>query len=505
MSLSILAISLDGTVLSVALPTLAESLGASDTYLEWFAAGYLLTLAAAVLPAGLLGDRFGRKRLLLISLAIFGAGSTLCAYAETPSMFLAARLLMGVAGAGVTVMALSALTVLFTEEERPKAVGVYSAANFLALPLGPLLGGWLLSHFWWGWVFLLNVPVVIIGLLVVSRLVPESRSGQGTPIDLIGILLSAGGLVLVTYGLVDAGAHGWLHATVLATSGVGLVLLAAFFVWERRLARQGGHPLVDPGLFSSRSYTWGAILSGVAGLGMIGVLFLMPQFFQAVQGTDTFGSGIRMLPLVAGMIIGAVTAGRLASAIGAKLTVALGYLLIVVGTVLGTATSTGSSFAFIGLWMTVLCAGAGMALTAATAAALSRLTVERSGVGSAVVQAFQKISAPLGTAIMGSVAAAAYRRDLDLDGLPAGAAEAARSSVHGGVEVARQLGSVRLEEQVRVAYTHGITLSLAVAAGLAVAGLLLTVIFLPRSAASARAAAGRQPGVPVKPAPVPDR
>ncbi|HUO39709.1 MAG TPA: MFS transporter, partial [Mycobacterium sp.] len=157
--LSVLAVSLDGTVLSVALPTLAKSLRASESDLEWFSAGYLLVLAAATLPAGLLGDRFGRKGVLLACVAVFGAGSAWCAYSPPPGWFLVARLVMGAAGAGVAVMALSQLTVLFEEEMRPKAVGVFQGANFLALPLGPILGGWMLSRFWWGWMFLVNVPV----------------------------------------------------------------------------------------------------------------------------------------------------------------------------------------------------------------------------------------------------------------------------------------------------------------------------------------------------------
>ena len=250
MSLCILAVGLDGTVLSVALPTLASALHASESDLEWFSSGYLLLLAAAVLPAGLIGDRYGRKKLLLGSLAAFGAGSVLCALAPSPAVFLVARLLMGVAGAGVTVMALSALTVLFIEDERPKAVGVYEAANFLALPLGPILGGWMLSRLWWGWVFLLNVPVVAIGLAVAAVLVPESRASERPALDLPGIATPTVGLVVVTYGLVDAGEHGWSDPTALTMMAAGVVVLAAFVAWERRLAGRGGQPLIDPALFS---------------------------------------------------------------------------------------------------------------------------------------------------------------------------------------------------------------------------------------------------------------
>src|SRR5712692_3860138 len=156
LTLAVLAVGLDGTVLSVALPTLATALHASESDLQWFSSGYLLVLAAMMLPAGLLGDRYGRKKVMLVALALFGAGSVACTYAPSAGAFIAARVVLGIAGAGVIVMALSALTVLFTKQERPRAVGIWAAANFLALPLGPILGGWLLTHYWWGWVFLLT-------------------------------------------------------------------------------------------------------------------------------------------------------------------------------------------------------------------------------------------------------------------------------------------------------------------------------------------------------------
>jgi EmrB/QacA subfamily drug resistance transporter len=398
--LSVLAVSLDGTVLSVALPTLARALGAGESQLQWFSSGYLLTLAAAVLPAGLIGDRYGRKRVLLGSLALFGAGSIACAYAPSGPVFLVARLVLGVAGAGVTVMALSALTVLFDDAERPHAVGVYEAANFLALPLGPILGGWLLSRFWWGWVFLLNAPVVVLGLVVGIALVPESRTPRRPGLDPVGTALATIGLVVLTYGLIDAGRRGWGGAAPYLVAG--LVLLAGFMRWERG-ARE---PLVDPALFGYRPFAWGTVLSGLAGLGMIGLLFVLPQYFQAVRGLDAFGAGLRLLPFVGGLVAGALPAGRLVRAAGPAATVATGFAVLAAGSALGATAGAQAGTAFIATWTALTCAGAGLALTAATATALAPLSAERSGTGSAVVQAVQKTSAPVGTAIMGSVLAA---------------------------------------------------------------------------------------------------
>src|SRR5262245_30332063 len=259
--LSVLAVSLDGTVLSVALPTLATALHASESDLQWFSSGYLLVLAALTLPAGLLGDRYGRKLVMLTSLALFAAGSAACALAPSAAAFIAARVLLGVAGAGIVVMALSALAVLFTEEERPRATGIWAAANFLALPLGPLLGGWLLTHAWWGWVFLINVPVALLGLLVGAALVPESRAPERPALDPLGVVTSTAGLAGLTYGLIEAGQNGWTDVSALGPMAAGLAVLVGFFVWEHRLGqRPGGQPLIDMALFRSGSFTWGVVL-----------------------------------------------------------------------------------------------------------------------------------------------------------------------------------------------------------------------------------------------------
>ena len=495
-SLSVLAVTVDGTVLSVALPTLAGALHATESELEWFSSGYLMLLAAAVLPAGLIGDRFGRKKLLVSCLAVFGAGSVLCAEAPSPGVFLAARLLMGLAGSGVTVMAMSALTTLFGDAERPRAVGVYEAANFLGLPAGPILGGWMLSRLWWGWVFILNVPVVAVGLVAALVLIPESRAAQRPALDLPGIITSAAGLVALTYGLIQAGQDGWGDPAALALTAVGLAALAGFAAWEHRLGERAGEPLIDPALFRSASFTWGAVLGGVAGLAMIGVLFVMPQYFQAIQGATALGSGLRLLPLIGGLIVGALPASALARAAGAKLTVTLGFVLLAAGAAGGAATATASTATFVATWMAVLGTGTGLTLTAATTAALSRLPAERSGTGSAVVQAFQKTAGPLGTAITGSVLAAGYRARIDLHTVPAAAAAAARQSVYGGVTVASRLGSVSLARAARGAFAVGMDTALLASAGIAAAGALLTLTLLPgRTAMTGSGTSPARPGL----------
>ncbi len=483
LTLAILAVGLDGTVLSVALPTLAYALHASESDLQWFSSGYLLVLAATMLPAGLLGDRYGRKKVMLIALALFGAGSAACAYAPSAGAFIAARLVLGLAGAGIVVMALSALTVLFTEEERPRAVGIWAAANFLSLPIGPILGGWLLTNYWWGWVFLMNVPVALLGLIVAFVLVPESRAPMRPRLDPIGIITSIAGLVSVTYGLIEAGQNGWGDATALVPMVAGVVVLVAFFLWESWLGRRpGGQPLVDLALFRSASFTWGVILAATAGLAMIGVLFTMPQYFQGILGTDAMGSGIRLLPLIGGLVVGAVPADRVARVVGAKITVALGFVLLAAGMLLGATTDVSSGEGFIAIWMALVGAGMGLTMATAASAALSEVPQERSGVGSAVMQALQKVGAPFGAAILGSVLSAAYQAQLNLTGLPSAVANAVKTSLFGGLAVAQKLASASLLAQVRAAFVHGMDVSLVVAAGIAAAGFVLTLAFLPARA-----------------------
>ena len=486
LSLGVLAVGLDATVLSVALPTLAVSLHATATDLQWFISAYTLALAVALLPGGLLGDRFGRKKVMIWALSVFGLGSLACAYAPNAGAFIAARTVLGLAAGAMIPLVLSVLAVMFTDEERTKAVGVWAAANFIALPIGPILGGWLLSNYWWGWVFLLNVPVVVIGLVAVTVLVPESRAARRPGLDLVGIVTSCVGLAVLIYGFIAAGQYGWSSPTAILAMVGGVAVLAAFAGWELRLARRpGGEPLVDLGLFRSARFTWGTILQAFGIFAMFGLLFAAPQFFQAILGVNAMGSGIRLLPLMAAFALGAALADQVARRVTAKLTVALGFAILTVGLVLGATMTAASGDAFIAAWTAISGLGFGLALATAASAALVDLPKENAGVGSAVMQAVQKAGAPLSAAVLGSVIASGYHSQLPLAGLPAATAGAVRSSVFAGVAVARRIGSPALLASVRSAFVHGITLMLWVSAGLAVVAVILALLFLPWRATAA--------------------
>ncbi|HEY7984865.1 MAG TPA: hypothetical protein VID73_11895, partial [Ktedonobacterales bacterium] len=311
--------------------------------------------------------------------------------------------------------------------------------------------------------------------------------------DPLGIVGSTAGLVALTYGLIEAGRHGWTDATALAPIGAGLALLVAFFLWEGWLsARPHGQPLVDLALFRSAAFTWGVILAAILGMAMIGVIFTLPQFFQGVQGTDAMGSGLRLLPLIGGLVVGAVPADRLARVVGAKLTVALGFVLVAAGMFIGARTEVHSDMTFIGLWMGLTGMGLGITLATAAGRALSELAVERAGVGSAVLQALQKIGGPLGTAILGSVLSTVYLANLTLGALPPAVASVVKQSLFGGLAVAGKLHSAALLAAVRSAFVQGMDASLMVGAGIAVFGLLLALLFMP-SRTAPRAGADAAP------------
>jgi MFS transporter, DHA2 family, multidrug resistance protein len=488
MTLALIVIGLDQTVLNLALPTLSTALHASESQLQWFVTAYTLALAATMLPAGLMGDRYGRKTVLIVAIVLFGVTSIACAYAPNADAFIAARTVLGVAGATLLVMSLSVVTVLFAEGERPRAMGIWAAGNFLALPLGPIIGGYLLAHFWWGLVFLMNVPVVMLGLVAVILFVPQSRSQRRPSIDIVGVLLSSAGLALLMYGLVQAGSAGWGSSSALVPSLVSLGLIAAFALWEGWLTvRPNGEPLVDLGLFRSRSFSVGVILAGAGIFGMFGVLFTLPQYLQAIMGVDAQGAGLRFLPTIAGMVVGAIPADRVAARIGPKITVALGFAILTVGMLAGSALTTTSGDGFIAAFTFVVGMGAGLGLATAVSAAVVELSEERSGVGAALIQAIVKLGPAFGATILGSVLNSTYQSHVSVAGLPASAAAAVQQSVFGGLAVARQLGSPALVESVRTAFVAGMDDATGVAAVVAAVAMLAALVLLPRRAAAVAA------------------
>jgi MFS transporter, DHA2 family, multidrug resistance protein len=496
LSMSVLVVGLDLFVLSLALPTLAVDLKASTGDLQWFVDAYSLVLAAALLPAGLLGDRVGRKKLLVCALALFGIASLACAYSSSTGELIAARAALGLAAAVILPLALAVLPVMFTPDERPKAIGIVGGATFIGYPLGPILGGWLLDHYWWGSVFLINVPIAALALAAVVFLMPESRGSSRSGIDVPGVLISSAGLAVLTYGVIRAGQDGWSDTIAVATMVAGAAALAVFIAWERIVSRRGGQPLVDLSLFSSGGFTWGTTLATMISFALFGLTFAMPQFFLDVKGLNSLASGIRMLPLIGGLAVGLAVGQRLQSPrtrggltkpplTGVRPIGAGGFAIMAAALAVGTATSAASSTGFTSWWFAATGFGLGLAMPTMLNAALSALTPERSGSGSALMTAARQVGATIGVAVLGTVLNSVYRAHLSVPGLPSAVTAAAKSSVGGGVAVAAKLDSAALLGAVHAAYASGVDVMLWVCAAIAIVAAVLAALFLPRHPARA--------------------
>lgn len=505
---STLVVGLDMTVLNLALPTLSRDLHASTGDLQWFSDAYSLVLAAVLLPAGLLGDRYGRRKVMVISLIVFGASSAWCAYASSSGQLITARAILGLGAAALIPLSLAMLPVLFEPVERPKAIAVMMVATFVAYPAGPLLGGWLLDHFWWGSVFLINVPVTVIAVTALVFLVPESRSEGKHPIDLLGMVISGAGLVSLTYGFIRAGEESWGNGLALGALGLGVLILAGFAAWEHYLsARPSSAPLVDLKLFRSGGFSWAASLIALMAVMMFGILFSTPQYFQAVRDVSPFGSGLRLLPLIGALVLAMIVGGRLQTPpkgpdgrpagpprASSRTLVAVGFVVMAISTVLGAFTRTDSSILFVAIWFAMAGFGLGLAIPTAMNAALSVLSIQRVGAGSALLSAMRQVGAVVGVAVLGAVISSAYRAGIDVSGLSAQAVRNARESVVGGVATAGAVKSPGLLASVHEAFTQGIDQMLWVCTGISVVGALAAILFLPRQRPAAAGASAAPEG-----------
>lgn len=387
-----------------------KNLGASNSQLQWFADSYLLVLGALLLPAGLLGDRYGRKRFTLGGLVVFGGGSVWCALATSPESLIAARTLLGVGAAVLIPLAMSSVVVLFEPEERTRAIGVIGAATMLGLPLGPILAGVLLQHYWWGSVFLVNLPVIAVALVAVAILLPESTGERGRRLDLVGVLLSSAALVAATFGVIQGPERGWADCLVL-TGLVGGVALCLTFVWWQQHDR-GLEPVVDPALWREPAFRWGGVTAAIASLAFFGAMFVVPQYLRGVLGADALGTGLRSIPMVVGLLVGLRTTMALLPRLGSRALGVAGFGIGAVGFGRGSRVAVDSDYLLTGIWTFVVGAGVGGALFCGQNAALGALPRQRAASGSAVIQALRQVGSVLGIAVLGALLNAVYRSGL---------------------------------------------------------------------------------------------
>ena len=488
----LLAIVIDNTVLNVALKTIAEprgGLGASQSQLEWAINSYTLVFAGLLFTFGVIGDKIGRKRMLMIGLALFGIASLLSAYSRTPEQLIFARAAMGLGGAAVMPQTLSIISNVFEPAERARAIGLWAMAVGLGIATGPVLGGVLLDHFWWGSVFLINVPVTVLGAIAAFMLVPESRNTEAGGIDYLGVLLSIAGLVLLVYGIVQGGDIGsWIHPAVLGPIAGGLAILAAFGWYETRIA----HPSLDVRLFRDHRLSASVGAIALVFFGMGGVFFFTSFYLQNVRGYTPLAAGLLTVPFAAGQLLFSPRSAGLVRRYGAKAVGATG-LFVMAAALAGYATlGTATPIWLLGVIFAVQGAAIGAVMPAATAAVMEVLPRERAGAGSALTNIARQVAVALSVAVLGSILAEFYRGSLSpaLTHLPAAARGLASSSITATQAVAQQLGPAgrSLLVPANDAFVHAMHATTIVAALMAVAGALVVVRWMPgrpRPAASA--------------------
>ncbi|MFF3243261.1 MFS transporter [Streptomyces sp. NPDC002870] len=471
-----LTVLLDNTVLSVAIPSLTRELDASTADIQWMINAYSLVQSGLLLTAGNASDRYGRKKMLLSGLALFGAGSLAAGLAQSTTQLIAARAGMGVGGALLMTTTLAVVVQIFDDTERVKAIGLWSTVNSLGFAAGPLIGGVMLDHFWWGAIFLINIPVAAIALCAVVALVPESKNPQGDRPDLLGALLSTVGMTAVVYAIISGPAHGWTSTQVLASAAIGVLVLGVFVLWELRIP----HPMLDMHFFRNQRFI-GAVAGAIlVAFGMGGSLFLLTQHLQFVLGYGPLDAGLRTAPLALTVIALNLTGvgARLLPKLGTPGTIAVGMALVAAG--LATIALLGGD-AYSGMLLGLVVMGAGVALSmpAMANAIMSAIPPARAGVGAGINGTLAEFGNGLGVAVLGAVLNSRFGA---LAGTVVGAA-----SLPAALAAAGDAGE---RKRISDAFASGVETSQLVGAVAVLAGGLLAAMLLRRAdrAESPRAA-----------------
>ena len=485
--LSLVLICIDNTILNVAIPTLAREFEATASQLQWIVDSYILVFAGLLLTAGFVGDKFGRRGALMCGMAIFGVGSIAASMAGSASQLIACRALMGVGGALIMPATLSILTNVFHDpKERAKAIAIWAGCSGLGVALGPVTGGWLIEHFSWGSVFLVNLPVLLLAIIGCLLVVPPSRDPNAPKLDIGGACLSMAGLTMLLWAIIEAPEHGWTNSTTLLAFCGAAGVLATFLAWERRQT----HPMLNLAFFRNRRFSAASGAVTLTFFALFGTLFLLSQYMQSVMGYTALQSGVRYLPLAATLLVISPQSAKLATRFGSKVVVAGGLTTVAVGLLLLTRLDTNSGYAAVLLSLMVLAAGMGLTMAPATDSIMGSLPPAQAGVGSAVNDTTREIGGALGVAVLGSVLSSVFgSRMVDVlagGQLPAQARDAAEQSVTGAVAVADQIGGPQgqaLAKAAKAAFVDGLHTTSVVATGFAVAGALIAAVFLPARAA----------------------
>lgn len=480
---TLMLISLDTTVLNVALPAVVRGLNATSAQLQWIVDAYAVVFAGLLLTLGALGDRLGRKWVFVAGLTAFGSGSALAAFSGSPAQLTAARAVMGVGAAALMPCTLSILTNVFVEEtDRAKAIGYWAATAGLGVAIGPIFGGFLLNNFWWGSVFLINVPIAAAGLIAATLVVPNSKNPAEQPLDLVGAALSMGGLGLLVWGIIEAPGRSWTSPEIVTALAGALVVLGGFVVWERH----SHHPMLPLRFFSNRRYSAAIGSLGLVLFALLGLFFLMTQYLQFCLDYTPFQTGLRIAPVALVLLVGAPTSSWAARRIGTKPVVAGGLAMVSVALGLLSRTTLRSSYSDLLPWFALIGLGVGLALAPSIESIMGTLPRALAGVGSATSDTSMQTGGALGVAVLGSALNFRYRAYLSpllaRQPIPAGITKLMLGSVGGAVTVAGNLPpqfGTPLAQAARRGFISGMDLGLLIGSAVVAVAAVVILVALP--------------------------
>ena len=480
LSIALIIIGLDITVLNVAIPTLQRELNASASGLQWIINAYILVFAGVLLTMGSLGDRFGRRRAFQAGLVVFGIASVAAAFSESTTQLIIARAGQGIGGALIMPSTLSVIVDVFPREERAKAIGIWAGVAAIGIPGGMIAGGYLLEHFFWGSVFLLNVPVVAVALIGSLFVIPESRDPNAKTIDIVGAVISMISLSALIYAIIEAPEKGWLSAVTLGGFAIAIVFGAMFVWYERRQE----HPMVDLNLFKNARLSAAVGAIGIAFMAMLGMMFMLTQYLQFVQGYSPLDTGFRMVPLAMGFMVGAPTSAILVAKFNSRTVMTAGMFIVAVAVGGMAVLDVETTF-----WLTgslIFAMGLGMANTMAPAtdSVMAAVPEAQAGVGSALNDTVRQIGGALGVGIFGSILSSIYGSNMTsaVSGLSESAANAATNQIGAALQVASELETVTGEALVAAsknAFVDGTSTVYIIAGIVALIGTVLVWRYMP--------------------------
>ena len=484
--LSVFVISVDATIVNVALPTLSRELDADTAELQWIVDAYTLVMAGLMLSMGSLSDRFGRRGWLSAGLAAFAITSAVASQVDSADALIWARAAMGVGAAVIFPTTLSLITNIFADPvKRAKAIGLWAAMVGVGVAAGPISGGWLLEHFSWGSVFMVNLPVAAVAIIGGVLFIPTSRDPAAPPVDLPGLVLSSAGITALVYTVIEAPNWGWGSLHTAAGFAAAVVVLAAFALWERHTP----HPMLDVSVFANRRFSGGSLAVTAGFLTLFGFIFVITQYFQFIKGYSAFETGVRLLPVAISIAVASIVGPRIVERIGTTTVVVAGLAIFAAGLAWASTADAGTPYLEIAAQMVLLGGGLGLTTAPATEAIMGSLSADKAGVGSAVNDTTRELGGTLGVAIVGSVFASTYSSRLGSDAAVSALPGEVRATMGRSMAAAQQvIGQLPpplipdVRAAVNTAFLDGLQVASLVSAGIAAAAAVIVAVLLPARA-----------------------